>query len=170
MTLAACWRHASELACSLRRPCFSIGAPAPTTRRYSAASAHFARDGRYKETLKKYPNSPAGNVTKFLKGRATHEHSEPRFTIPHRVFPACWSLTTRKVPDGEEWWQSALETSHVAVHIWDETSPALVQLDFYTCGTLDTDAILRAINPWGVVKKAFLVLDREKELEALEMA
>ena len=63
-----------------------------------------------------------------------------------------------------------IETSHVAVHIWDETSPALVQLDFYTCGTLDKDAILRAINPWGVVKKAFLVLDREKELEALEMA
>ena len=50
-----------------------------------------------------------------------------------------------------------IETSHVAVHIWDETSPALVQLDFYTCGTLDKDAILRAIN-------------REKELEALEMA
>jgi S-adenosylmethionine/arginine decarboxylase-like enzyme len=63
-----------------------------------------------------------------------------------------------------------IETSHVAVHIWDETSPALVQLDFYTCGTLDKDAILRAINPWGVVKNAFLVLDREKELEALEMA
>ena len=62
-----------------------------------------------------------------------------------------------------------IETSHVAVHIWDETSPALVQLDFYTCGTLDKDAILRAINPWGVVKNAFLVLDREKELEALEM-
>ena len=63
-----------------------------------------------------------------------------------------------------------VETSHVAVHIWDETSPALVQLDFYTCGTLDKDAILRAINPWGVVKNAFLVLDREKEPEALEMA
>ena len=63
-----------------------------------------------------------------------------------------------------------IETSHVAVHIWDETSPALVQLDFYTCGSLDKDAILRAINPWGVVKNAFLVLDREKELEALEMA
>ena len=63
-----------------------------------------------------------------------------------------------------------IETSHVAVHIWDETSPALVQLDFYTCGTLDKDAILRAINPWGVVKSAFLVLDREKNVEALEIA
>jgi S-adenosylmethionine/arginine decarboxylase-like enzyme len=63
-----------------------------------------------------------------------------------------------------------IETSHVAVHIWDETSPALVQLDFYTCGTLDKDAILAAIKPWGVVKNSFLVLDRETEVEALEMA
>jgi S-adenosylmethionine/arginine decarboxylase-like enzyme len=63
-----------------------------------------------------------------------------------------------------------IETSHVAVHIWDETSPALVQLDFYTCGTLDKDAILRAITPWGVVKDAFLVLDRERDVVALEIA
>lgn len=63
-----------------------------------------------------------------------------------------------------------IETSHVAVHIWDETSPALVQLDFYTCGTLDKDAILRAIKPWGVVKNTFLVLDREDELRPLEPA
>jgi S-adenosylmethionine/arginine decarboxylase-like enzyme len=63
-----------------------------------------------------------------------------------------------------------IETSHVAVHIWDETSPALVQLDFYTCGTLDKDAILKAIKPWGVVKHSFLVLDREKDVVALEVA
>lgn len=63
-----------------------------------------------------------------------------------------------------------IETSHVAVHIWDEASPALVQLDFYTCGTLDKDAILKAIQPWGVVKHKFLVLDRERDVVALETA
>lgn len=63
-----------------------------------------------------------------------------------------------------------IETSHVAVHIWDETSPALVQLDFYTCGTLNKDAILKAIKPWGVVKNHFLVLDREQDVQAMEMA
>ena len=35
-----------------------------------------------------------------------------------------------------------IETSHCAIHIWDETTPALIQLDFYPCGTLDKDAIL----------------------------
>lgn len=63
-----------------------------------------------------------------------------------------------------------IETSHVAVHIWDETSPALVQLDFYTCGTLDKEAILKAIAPWGVVKNSFMVLDRETEVVAMEPA
>jgi S-adenosylmethionine/arginine decarboxylase-like enzyme len=63
-----------------------------------------------------------------------------------------------------------IETSHVAVHIWDETSPALVQLDFYTCGTLDKDAILKAIKPWGVVKNTFLMLDREDDVRPLEYA
>jgi S-adenosylmethionine/arginine decarboxylase-like enzyme len=63
-----------------------------------------------------------------------------------------------------------IETSHVAVHIWDESSPALVQLDFYTCGTLDKDAILKAIKPWGVVKNRFMVLDRESDVVELETA
>ena len=62
-----------------------------------------------------------------------------------------------------------IETSHVAVHIWDETNPALVQLDFYTCGTLDKDAIIKAIGPWGVVKHSFLVLDREEDFITLEL-
>ena len=63
-----------------------------------------------------------------------------------------------------------IETSHVAVHIWDESAPALVQLDFYTCGTLRKDLILEAIAPWGVAKHAFLVLDRENDVVAMETA
>lgn len=63
-----------------------------------------------------------------------------------------------------------IETSHCAIHIWDETTPALVQLDFYTCGTLDKDAILKAVKPWGVVKNTFLVLDREQDVRAMELA
>ncbi|MDX2309515.1 MAG: S-adenosylmethionine decarboxylase [Hyphomicrobium sp.] len=63
-----------------------------------------------------------------------------------------------------------IETSHVAIHIWDEGNPALIQLDFYTCGTLDKDAILRAVKPWGIVRSQFLVLDREDDVRPLEAA
>src|SRR5210317_1444217 len=31
-----------------------------------------------------------------------------------------------------------IETSHVVMHTWDETDPAVIQLDVYTCGKLDT--------------------------------
>jgi S-adenosylmethionine/arginine decarboxylase-like enzyme len=63
-----------------------------------------------------------------------------------------------------------IETSHCAIHVWDETNPALIQLDFYTCGVLNKDAILKAVKPWGVVKYSFLVLDRERDVVAMEPA
>ena len=38
-----------------------------------------------------------------------------------------------------------IETSHIAMHIWDEPNPALVQLDVYTCapGTRTSSTFLR---------------------------
>ena len=44
-----------------------------------------------------------------------------------------------------------IETSHIAFHIWDESDPALIQFDLYTCGKLDLDQVL------GIFKKAFKV-------------
>lgn len=61
-----------------------------------------------------------------------------------------------------------IETSHVAVHIWDEVFPALVQLDFYTCGKLNLDDILFSIEDWGVKKSNFMILDREQGLVSIE--
>jgi len=55
-----------------------------------------------------------------------------------------------------------IETSHIAFHIWDESSPCLLQFDLYTCGTLDTDKALNIIK--AQFKPEFLeyvVFDRE---------
>jgi S-adenosylmethionine/arginine decarboxylase-like enzyme len=30
-----------------------------------------------------------------------------------------------------------IETSHIAMHIWDEPKPALMQMDVYSCGEFD---------------------------------
>ena len=30
-----------------------------------------------------------------------------------------------------------IETSHIAMHIWDEPKPALMQFDVYSCGEFD---------------------------------
>ena len=44
------------------------------------------------------------------------------------------------------------------------TSPALIQLDVYTCGELDKDKVFDALERWDPVKVEYKYLDREKEL------
>ena len=39
-----------------------------------------------------------------------------------------------------------IETSHIAFHIWDESDPALLQFDLYTCGPLKHRDVLDVIN------------------------
>lgn len=51
-----------------------------------------------------------------------------------------------------------IETSHIAFHIWDEQSPALLQFDLYTCGSLDAETVLTTI------KKSFEVASLEYQL------
>ena len=35
-----------------------------------------------------------------------------------------------------------IETSHIALHIWDEVNPALVQLDVYSCSDFEPKKVL----------------------------
>lgn len=51
-----------------------------------------------------------------------------------------------------------IETSHIAFHIWDEQSPALLQFDLYTCGSLDAELVLTTID------KSFEVTSLEYQL------
>jgi len=51
-----------------------------------------------------------------------------------------------------------IETSHIAFHIWDEQSPALLQFDLYTCGSLDAESVLTTIE------KSFEVASLEYQL------
>ena len=38
-----------------------------------------------------------------------------------------------------------IETSHIAMHIWDEPKPALMQLDVYSCGDFSPNDICSKI-------------------------
>ncbi len=60
-----------------------------------------------------------------------------------------------------------IETSHVAIHVWDEDSPSLVQLDVYTCGSLDQSIVFDALKQFDPVKTEFKYLDRETSLSSL---
>jgi len=62
---------------------------------------------------------------------------------------------------------SIIETSHVALHVWDESDPALMQLDVYTCGPLDPYHVVEALKEWKPVKIEMKYLDREHGLSEL---
>jgi S-adenosylmethionine/arginine decarboxylase-like enzyme len=62
-----------------------------------------------------------------------------------------------------------IETSHIAMHVWDEVSPALIQLDVYTCGPLDTQLVVNAIQEFNPTKVEMKYLDREHNLTELPL-
>tara|TARA_B100000941_G_scaffold290462_1_gene272550 strand:- start:2838 stop:3203 length:366 start_codon:yes stop_codon:yes gene_type:complete len=57
-----------------------------------------------------------------------------------------------------------IETSHVAIHVWDEQSPALLQLDVYTCSDLNKELVFDALKQFDPVKTDYKYLDRDKNL------
>ncbi len=54
-----------------------------------------------------------------------------------------------------------IETSHIVVHAWDEESPAMLQLDVYTCSDLDPEIIWAAIAEFEPTHVDYKFLDRE---------
>lgn len=61
-----------------------------------------------------------------------------------------------------------IETSHIALHVWDEVSPALMQLDVYTCSTLNIEDVFEAIKEFDPVKVEYKYIDREYDLTLLD--
>ena len=53
-----------------------------------------------------------------------------------------------------------IETSHIAIHIWDEERPSLVQCDVYSCAEFSTSDVLAQFNIMEVVKMDYLLLNR----------
>ena len=53
-----------------------------------------------------------------------------------------------------------IETSHIAMHVWDETTPALVQCDVYSCAEFSSNEVLAEFLPMDVVKIDSVLLDR----------
>lgn len=61
-----------------------------------------------------------------------------------------------------------IETSHIAMHVWDEDSPALMQLDVYTCSTLNIEDVFQSIEQFAPIHAEYKYIDRENELTLLE--
>lgn len=62
-----------------------------------------------------------------------------------------------------------IETSHVALHTWDEEDPAILQLDVYTCSDLDVMNVIGKLDVFEPRKVEYVYLDREKNVKLLEL-
>ncbi len=58
-----------------------------------------------------------------------------------------------------------IETSHIAIHIWDEVSPALVQCDVYSCAEFSANEVLLELTSMEPTKVEHMLLNRAKEIE-----
>jgi S-adenosylmethionine/arginine decarboxylase-like enzyme len=61
-----------------------------------------------------------------------------------------------------------IETSHIALHTWDEEDPAILQLDVYTCSKLDIDLVFDALSIFNPIKIDYKFLDREQGFKDLK--
>ena len=61
-----------------------------------------------------------------------------------------------------------IETSHVAMHIWDEIKPSLVQLDVYSCAEMDPHKVMSIVKKeLDVTKIEYKFLDRENNFKEI---
>ena len=58
-----------------------------------------------------------------------------------------------------------IETSHIAIHIWDEESPALVQCDVYSCAEFSIGEVMRHFVVMEPTKIEHMYLDRAKTID-----
>lgn len=61
-----------------------------------------------------------------------------------------------------------IETSHVALHTWDEDSPHIIQLDVYTCSDLDVSIVMDKLKVFNPTTVDYTFIDRDGELTILD--
>ena len=65
---------------------------------------------------------------------------------------------------------AVIETSHIAIHVWDDPVPALMQIDIYSCAEFDPYKIAEKIkSDFDVVKLDYKYLNRETGLKAIRL-
>jgi S-adenosylmethionine/arginine decarboxylase-like enzyme len=61
-----------------------------------------------------------------------------------------------------------IETSHIALHVWDEEEPAFIQFDLYTCGLLPEGIIIDKLREeLGLFESSYVVLERSSGFDVV---
>ena len=65
---------------------------------------------------------------------------------------------------------AVIETSHIAIHVWDEPVPALMQIDIYSCAEFNPYLIADKLKKdFDVVKMDYKFLNRETGLKPIRL-
>jgi len=65
---------------------------------------------------------------------------------------------------------SVIETSHIAMHVWDEPKPALMQLDIYSCAEFNPYLISDKLKrDFDCTKIDYKFLNRETGLKSIKV-
>jgi S-adenosylmethionine/arginine decarboxylase-like enzyme len=59
---------------------------------------------------------------------------------------------------------TAIDTSSITLHTWDEIAPAHVRLDVYTCSLLNPADVYAAMSEWDIVSVDAYLLDRDADI------
>lgn len=59
---------------------------------------------------------------------------------------------------------TAIDTSSITLHTWDEVAPAQIKLDVYTCSELDPNDVFEELKDWDPVKVGYRFYDRDEDL------
>ena len=63
---------------------------------------------------------------------------------------------------------ASIQTSHIAFHCWDETNPAQLQLDVYTCAELDEQIVLEHLKSFQPKNIKYKYYDRENNFTLIK--
>ena len=62
-----------------------------------------------------------------------------------------------------------IETSHIALHVWDEENPGMIQFDLYTCSTLPVNDVIENLKSnLGLKDYSYMVIERENGFDIKE--
>lgn len=64
--------------------------------------------------------------------------------------------------EGNRGWSGTciIETSHIAIHCWDEPNPNVIQLDVYSCREFDLSVVEKWMQQFGIIEIDAKLLDR----------
>ena len=62
-----------------------------------------------------------------------------------------------------------IETSHIALHVWDEDNPGMIQFDLYTCSTLPVNDVVENLKfNLGLKDYRYMVIERANGFNILK--